>query len=134
MGWIDYDADDVVEMIEAWRPGPLGSEAAYEDALYMYISRKLGKGHVARRRRGPHGSLRSWASERSCVLDADQSHAATVDDCAHFQLASQRLDVAPKSRETVVFAGFRPRHIGLSHSSLCGYIGLREAGGLAQLL
>jgi len=34
MGWIDYDADDVVEMIEAWRPGPLGSEAAYEDARY----------------------------------------------------------------------------------------------------
>src|SRR5713101_2580609 len=46
MGWIDNDADDVVEMIEAWRPGPLGSEAAYEDALYMYISKKLGKGHI----------------------------------------------------------------------------------------
>jgi len=49
MGWIDNDADDVVEMIEAWRPGPLGVEAAYEDALYTYISKKLGKGHVARR-------------------------------------------------------------------------------------
>lgn len=49
MGWIDNDADDVVEMIEAWRAGPLGSEAAYEDALYKYISRKLGRRHVARR-------------------------------------------------------------------------------------
>jgi hypothetical protein len=31
MGWIDNDADDVVEMIQAWRPGALGSEAEYED-------------------------------------------------------------------------------------------------------
>jgi hypothetical protein len=49
MGWIDNDADDVVEMIQAWRPVALGSEAEYEDALYTHLSKRLKKGHVARR-------------------------------------------------------------------------------------
>lgn len=49
MGLIDYDADDVVEMIEMWRPEALDNEVAYEDALYTYLSGRLKKGHAARR-------------------------------------------------------------------------------------
>src|SRR4051794_27813790 len=30
------------------------------------------------------------------ILDADQAHAAAVDDCADLQLASQRFHVAPQ--------------------------------------
>src|SRR6266850_7964563 len=60
-GWIDYDADDEVEMIEAWRPGQLGNEAEQRTRCTRRPARSSGRRKTPRLmlrnlRLAPHGA------------------------------------------------------------------------------
>lgn len=48
MGFLTYDADDIIQVINAWRPRAPSNEKGYEEALYKYLHDKFPRFNLHR--------------------------------------------------------------------------------------